>query len=486
MTVLLRHVYILLFATLLIVSCKHEPGEVIPTNSVAHNYPEPIRKILVEKCATAGCHNDKSYKAAGSLRMDSWQYLFDGSTNGAVVVPYNADNSSLLYFVNTDESLGTTAAPTMPYNADPLTKEEYTTLRDWINSGAPDADGNIAFAGNPETRQKIYTVQQGCDLVAVVDAERNVVMRYITVGKSHGTENPNNIVMSPDGRYAYVNFWNADYIQKIDTKTDSVIAELNTGKSFQKALQISKDGTKLWACNWFTQDFLLIDANSMQIVKNYGTTLKFLAGFADDGKGNVYATSQFGNTVYKVANDGSYNTISVDGQAPTTTHTATTPDPFDIVMSNSQYFITCTNTNEVRVINSANDQLLKTISVGYNPQRMAVSTTQPYLFVTCMNDTLTKIEVGSVYVINYNTLEVVKKITNKFFQPYGISVDDRTGRVYIFSRNEDKNGPPPHHSSPCNGRNGFYQVYDLNTLEPHINRRYEVTVDPYASVVRFK
>lgn len=443
---------------------------------------------MVDKCATAGCHNATSYTAAGNLRLDNWNNLFDGSSNGAVVVPYNAANSSLLYFVNTDEALGTVAIPTMPYNAPHLTRDEYLTLRDWINDGAPNASGDVAFSDNPETRQKIYTVQQGCDLVAVIDAKRNVVMRYVSVGKSFGTENPNNIVISPDGKYAYVSFWNANYIQKIDTRTDSVIAELNTGKSFQKSIQLSNDGSRLLVCNWYNHDLLLIDANTMQLVKNYGTTLRFLGGFADDGKGNFYATSQFGNTVYKIAPDGNYTTISIDGQPPTTNATTTTPDPISVLMStdNSKYFVTCTNTNEVRVLDASTDQLLKTIPIGNNPQQMVLSPSNNSLFVTCMNDTVTTIEVGSVYVINYNSYEIVKKISNKFFQPYGIAADDRNNLLYIFNRNEDKNGPPPHHKSPCDGRNGFYQVYDINTLVPHTNKRFEVTVDPYASAIRFK
>ncbi|MEZ5018021.1 MAG: c-type cytochrome domain-containing protein [Flavipsychrobacter sp.] len=483
-----NYLYILLSLPLLLANCKHDVQNPNPQQTVAHNYPENIKTIIVDKCATAGCHNATSYKAAGNLRLDSWSFLFDGSSNGAVVVPYNADNSSLLYFVNTDEALGTVAIPTMPYNAPHLTRDEYFTLRDWINNGAPDANGAIAFSTNPDTRQKVYTVQQGCDLVAVADAEKNVVMRYITVGQSFGTENPNNIVISADGKYAYVSFWNAPLIQKIDTETDSVIAELNTSNSFQKAIQISNDGTRLIASNWFSHDLILIDATTMQIIKNLGTSLRFLGGFAEDSKGNFYATSQFGNTVYKIAPDGSYTSISIDGLPTTTSSTTTTPDPISILMNadKSKYFVTCTNTNEVRVLDAATDQLIKTISVGGNPQQMALAPNSNKLFVTCMNDTLTKIEVGSLYVIDENSYEVVKKITNKFFQPYGIAVDQKNNKLFIFNRNEDKNGPPPHHQSPCNGRNGFYQVYDLNTLTPATNKRFEVTVDPYASAIRFK
>lgn len=485
-----KHIYIFLLAVVFATySCKHKDVIEQTSTDVTDNFPEGIKEIMLNKCATSGCHNAQSYQGAGGLLLDSWEHLFDGGNNGAVVVPYDANNSSLLYFINTFEELGTTALPTMPYNQPPLSKDEYILLRDWINKGAPDQNGNIPFAENAATRQKIYMVQQGCDLVGVIDAERQVVMRYIPVGKTYGKEQPNNITISPDGKYAYVSFWSTNLIQKIDTRTDSVIAELQTPRGFQKAISLSADGKKLIACNWYTQDMLLIDAENMQLISNYGKNIQFIAGFESTPSSDAfYATGQFGNTIYKIAIDGTVTTISIDEQPQTQTSGAETPDPYSIRLSpnKSKYFITCTNTHEVRVLDASSDKLITTIPVGENPQNMSFSTSNPYLFVTCMNDTTSKLEVGSVYVLDYNKNVVVKKITGQFFQPYGISVDDTKGLVYIFSRNEDKNGPPPHHSSPCDGRNGFYQVYDINTLEPYTNKRFEVTVDPYGASVRFR
>ncbi|MCB0697832.1 MAG: hypothetical protein KDC07_10735, partial [Chitinophagaceae bacterium] len=379
--------------------------------------------------------------------------------------------------------------PTMPYNNTRLSRDEYILLRDWINNGAPSKNDSIPFSDHPDTKQKIYMVQQGCDLVGVIDAEEQVVTRYIQVGKTYGKEQPNNIVVAPDGRYAYVSFWNANLIQKIDTRIDSVVAEIQTPKGFQKAIALNADGTKLIACNWYTQDVLLIDAVNMQLIQNFGKDMQFIAGFEQTLAGDgFYATSQFGNSIYRISNSGTYSTISINGNAPVQATAPGTPDPYSISLSpnRDKYFITCTNTHEVRVMDANSEQIVSTIPVGENPQNISFSATTPYMFVTCMNDTISKLEVGSVYVIDYTTNQVVKKITGKFFQPYGIVVDDRKGLLYVFSRNEDKNGPPPHHSSPCDGRNGFYQVYDIHTFEPYTNKRFEVTVDPYGAAARFK
>ena len=99
-------------------------------------------------------------------------------------------------------------------------------IRDRINNGAPDRNGKIPFEDNAATRQKIYITQQGCDQVAVVDAERKVVMRYIAVGEADGIESPHVIRVSPDNQHAYVCFTGGLYMQKINANTDKVDARV--------------------------------------------------------------------------------------------------------------------------------------------------------------------------------------------------------------------------------------------------------------------
>ena len=125
-------------------SCVHKPytAPVVP----AGNMPQEIADILVAKCAVSGCHNAASYTNADHLLLDTWEHLFQGSNSGSVVVPYSPVYSPLLYFVNTDSSLGLVATPTMPLStssapATLLTKQEYTTLFNWFDRGAPVRNG---------------------------------------------------------------------------------------------------------------------------------------------------------------------------------------------------------------------------------------------------------------------------------------------------------------------------------------------------------
>ena len=202
----------LIFFTAIILSCKHERPQ--PSPQQPGGYPEAIAKIVETRCAVSGCHNNASYQNAGGLLLDTWEHMFQGGNNGAVVIPYNSANSSLLYFINTHPEYGPVASPTMPLNETPLTEDEYLLIKNWIETGAADINGNIPFATDASTRQKIYLTMQGCDMVAVIDAQTKVVMRYIEVGKTPAIENPHCVRVSSDGRFAYVSFLGGDYIQK--------------------------------------------------------------------------------------------------------------------------------------------------------------------------------------------------------------------------------------------------------------------------------
>src|SRR4028118_2164143 len=104
---------------------------------------------MTYKCAVSGCHNTTSAGGAANLDLSSYSTLFKGSVNGSPVIPYRSDFSSLLYFINTYDELGPKNVPTMPLNASPLSREEVKTIKDWIDEGAPDINGTVMWADNP-------------------------------------------------------------------------------------------------------------------------------------------------------------------------------------------------------------------------------------------------------------------------------------------------------------------------------------------------
>jgi YVTN family beta-propeller protein len=488
-----------LFVVAAFFACTHKPFPVpkVPTDSTNYgNYPTEVGKIIITRCAS-GCHDAANAPANGSLRLDSWEQMFEGGPNGSVVVPYSPEFSSLVYFINDsfDKHLPT-GIPLMPYNSSPLTSVEYYTIKNWIAKGAPDRKGNIPFSSNTATRQKVYMTQQGCDLLGVIDAEKKVVMRYINIGDNSSPESPHSVRVDKDGKYAYVCFYQGTFVQKIDCATDEVVDKVDIGAGQWQALYLSDDGTKLAVTDLNGGKMQLIETNPMQ--KQAGGLiggLKSLHGVHANANFDVfYVTNQFSNYIYKIDLNTGIEKISLDGNIPAD---LPGPNPHEIIASpdGTKYFVTCEGTNDVRVIDAATDSMIKIIPVGKKPQEMALSIIpgKPYLFVTCMEDDVVSIPYkGTVYAINYNDYSK-NVLSEKFAQPHGIAVDNKNGLVYVANRRVSS-GPAPHHSTKCGGPipPGYYLIYDINSLSPYIlpgkssTRTYEVTPDPYGVDIRFK
>ena len=514
----MRRISLFLFLSVSIIaicntSCVHKPQ--IPP--VYGGFPDSVGKIFLTKCTNAGCHNAASYHNAAELQLDTWEHLFNGGISGAVVVAHSAKYSPLLYYINAHDSSDLIAWDPA-HIASPLSLKEYTTIKNWIASGAPDSNGNIPFAANPDTRQKIYLTNQGCDLIAVIDGKSKLVMRYIPIGMDPGNpEAPHDVAISADGRYGYVPLFSGDYLQKFDTRTDTIISSLNIGTYTSdpatrgnggwSLLSFSPQDTAIMVSGYAAQGYALcVNTATMQVNTQLSVTSSngpsplflFPHGIASNPTFDTfYSTLQYGNAIIKYSFRPFFPSyISVNGMPIGTLGDSSnhaTPNPHQILMlpDHSRYFVTCQQTGMVSVFDTRgithSDTLIAQIPVGKYPQEMDISLSKGYLFVACMTDPSNPPpHLGTVYVIDYNTLVVKTILKGDFYEPHDVAVDDQDGLLYIPSRNADATGIPSHHATACGGNAGWYSVYDLNTLQPADNKRYEVTNDPYAISARFK
>ena len=475
--------------------CTHPPAAT-PTATAATpadgNFPQDVANIFLTRCANAGCHNAASYAGAGNLGLNDWQRLFEGSTSGAPVVPFSIEQSPLLFYINTDATKGPVAQPRMPLNSPSLTAAEYETIRAWITAGAPDKNGNIAFSSDAPKRRKIYITQQGCDLVAVVDADTRQVMRQIPIGKTNAIESAHCIRVDEQGDFAYVSFLGGVYIQKIDCRTDQVVADGFVGSGQWNILHVSQDGTKVMAADFNNGVLKVFRASDMTLLQSFAAAGLFVNPHgiaAVPTFDTFFITSQYGNTIYKFSTDGGlYEQIAIDGSgAPQTA--PNTEDPHEIFLTpdGARLVITCQASNKVRILDAHSNALLATFDVGIRPQEIALSRRQPYAFVSCQEDVSPYPGFkGSVYVLNYETLQLVRRIDGQFYQPHGLAVDEDSAMLYVASANVDTSGIAPHHVSACAGRNGWYNAIPINGPMPATLRRYELAVYPYSVDSRIK
>lgn len=466
----------------------------------AANYPAAIGNIILTKCAVSGCHNTQSKNAAAGLDLTSWSTMMDGDRNGAVCIPYSAENSTLFLFANTYSDLGGKAEPTMPINNSPLTKDQMRSIRDWINEGAPNADGFVKWSDDL-FRRKYYVTQQGCDAVCSIDAETNLQMRQISVGATTAIESPHAIRISPDGQFWYCCFIAGKYLEKHRTSDDALVGRILLGPNDAAAtgnwnsFSISPNSQYAYVIDWSGNGRIArLNLHSMTWVQTYQGSQLYIwphgSNISPDGN-TLYVCPTVGNFIYKIdistpqLPSDNHIIINGDGFESTVSHTE---DPHELLFSpdGTKYFVTCSWSNTVRVMDATSDQLIATIPVGVYPQEMSISQdpTTPFIYVSCMEDTTTYPgNRGSVSIINWQTNSYIGSV-NTGWQPHGLTVNDDKKIVLVAHRNITPGGPSPHHSTSCVGRNGYFTLIDMNTNQLIPNSNTELTVDPYSTIYR--
>jgi DNA-binding beta-propeller fold protein YncE len=475
-------------------SCKKDP---LIFDLEASGYPRDVGVLILSNCAVPGCHTEASKNAAAGLDLSSWEAMMSGDRNGAVCIPYSHEYSTLFMFTNPYTELGPTAEPTMPIGEPDLSREQVQMIRDWINRGAPNANGEVKFADNPQ-RRKYYVTNQGCDVVTVVDAETNLQMRYVSVGASSSIEAPHYIKISPDGLYWYVSFISGGYLEKHRTSDDALVGRILLGPNASAAygswntFTITADSRYAYVVDWaFDGRMARVNLETMQWEQTYqGSGLLIQPhGSAMSPDGNfLYVTCNQGNYVYKIDVTDPWSPVIdkviIDGTGVAIN--APSENGHEIMFSPdaTKYFVTSQRSNLIRIMSATNDSLLASIPVGTYPQEMDVSESMPYLYVSCMEDTVTYPgQRGSIAVIDWQTHQLVTTI-NTGWQPHGVAVNDDMGIVFITNRNVVPGGPAPHHSGACAGRNGYFTLIDMNTNTLVPGSKTEVAVDPYSAVYR--
>ncbi|MGF1613210.1 MAG: c-type cytochrome domain-containing protein [Gammaproteobacteria bacterium] len=97
------------------------------------SYSQDIRPILEASCLECHVAGAAGYEGSG-FSMESYEDLMTGTKFGAVIKPGDSFTSALIMLVEgrADPSIQ------MPHGKEPLTEEQITALKAWVDQGAKD------------------------------------------------------------------------------------------------------------------------------------------------------------------------------------------------------------------------------------------------------------------------------------------------------------------------------------------------------------
>jgi len=412
------------------------------------SFSADILPIFEANCNFPGCHNSTD-KQAG-INLTSWStIMLNGSTFGSEVIPYNSKWSHLVQHINIDTNIAPVSEPLMPQakvpftNGQPLGRNILEKILRWIDEGAKNDNGDVAFAN---ITRKAFITNQASDYVAVVNLDNMFLTRYVKVGESVNTlAAPHNVAVDNQGRYFYVTLIAEGYIEKYDAMSYSKLGRLYAVTAPGHVI-ISPDGTKGYVTNYnvngserFIKSFNTADMTVLNTISDVTMNGTHGGRFTSDGE-YLIIVAELGEyiQIINTVSDEIVQTIPVAGIVPPNGNGTGFFRPIAVSLSpDDKYaFITCDRSNDVRVLDLNTRQIIREIPTGLFPIQSECSPDNRWLYVANRNS-------NSVTVIDISTLTVFKTISNIGAQPHGVAFTP-DGR-YAYVTCESVSGSFVHH-----------------------------------------
>ena len=135
----------------------------------------------------------------------SWESLMQGSEQGEVVIPFDADRSLLV-------------ERAVQEGIDPAA---IALIRSWIESGARSDDGEVAYA---DAGSFLYACNQGSGVISIIDMQAHVVARTVDLRDFGFSANakPHHVAVTPDGAFWYVSLIGEHTVLKFNRNNELV------------------------------------------------------------------------------------------------------------------------------------------------------------------------------------------------------------------------------------------------------------------------
>ncbi|TVT60232.1 hypothetical protein FNH05_04830 [Amycolatopsis rhizosphaerae] len=211
---------------------------------------------------------------------------------------------------------------------------------------------------------QFWVADRGRNTVTIVDAVHGGVITTVDVG-----DNPSKVVMSPDGKLAYVNHFTVPEITVIDVASRRVVGRITgLADSLASDLAISPDGTQLWVPHKRAGKLTVVDLVRRRVQAVLGT--------GPDTNHPNFARSATGTYAYLTVGGLDETLVYRLTPAGTPPLTATIHDhglaPHGIWPSGdgTRMYVGMEKSDQVDVIDTATNQVTGTIGVGQEPQAL--------------------------------------------------------------------------------------------------------------------
>lgn len=454
-----------LFIALVFISCKEKIEDPVRYIDATYNGFESndVAEVIVLKCATAGCHAGNN--PAGDISMENYYSLVSGAVHqqqghmadfeGEIIIPFNSDKSLLYQMM-----LGN-VNPLSPHDLISLTDNEKQTIKNWIDGGAKNFNGNVPFSF-PSFR--IYICNQSSDLISVVDGDEKVVSRLVDVSATQNIDAPH--MVKEYGDFYYVTLIAAGKLLKIRKSDNQIVGEA-IGIEKAGMIQITSNGAEAFISISSTSASIY---NSVYVVQLSDMSIQSEISLPVTGVPHAIALTPNDSLLF-VANltkdrvskiDARNNEFIDDIVLPTGTEpmqAAASPD-------GKYIYISARGTSKLLVLDIALDSIITEIDVNTMPMHIAISKDGSKIYVATMGDHMAG-DHGKVEVIQKSGTTWTKAATiedHRFAMLHGCDLTDDGKYLYVSSRNTSGMYVPKYKVTG-EGTNGNVAIIDTQTLQ---------------------
>ncbi len=444
-------------------------------------YSQHIQQIFNSGCAVHGCHvgvtmeshdpatlrkSRTSESTSGQFSLRSWADAVRGDGGISVVVPFKSTKSDLIHHVNRDTILAPASQPSMPRVDVAMPRDQVNLLMSWIDHGAKNDDGEVPYSSIP-ARGRAYITNQGEDLVAVVDMDANIVTRFITAGVANTQLQPpmapHNVVVDLQNEFYYVNLIGGDRLLKFRVSDNAKVGELSTGIKSPAQVALSAGGDTAYVTDFLdgSNGIHVVNTRTMSVLSSVGDARMNKphgATVTHDFKYVLISNQLSDNiTVIQTSDNSIVDVVRLSGSVPVFPNAAPKFQPYQSVVTlDSKFaFVTCSVSNEVRVIDLNSLKVVDSIKVGQRPLILDMTPDGNYIYVANRNS-------NSVSVIRTSDHSVVTTIMNVGVDPHGVGISRDGKYAYVSCENLD-GSDEPHHPTVGGKKIGTVAIIDIAT-----------------------